>query len=329
MSTLLYTRLGQFFSAVACALVAATIAPPAVAAPIACVRPPALVNPLQFLDKCPEDPDGPFDVNARGRDVVIRLPANRPCGSRLSVVNANNLRIMRGHFVMTADKESVVSIGPGSGTTFIEGLDIDVNGKSADAIRFYRNTGTAIIQNTRIEGVSGTNPGRHGDITQPQGGGPLNELILQNVTAYTGYQGLFTPYRPSEGHGTHKLTLDRVNFGYDPNVAPSSKPLILLFMGKAGDPVNLPPDRGTTLSGVYVDVSVWQNQLPGYDYHKAVLAGPTRQPDGCATFAPEEKISGQVCDGQPPNGDYAPAYQVGLKYRRDVFCTASAPPPPS
>ncbi|MBL8660569.1 MAG: hypothetical protein JNM75_12530 [Rhodospirillales bacterium] len=296
---------------------------PATAAPISCLRAPALVNPLQYIDKCPEDPDGPYDVNARGRDVLIRLPGNRACNSRLSVVNANNVRIMRGRFVMTDDKESVVSIGPGSGTTFIEGLDIDVNGKSADAIRFYRNTGVAIIQNTRMEGVSGTTAGTHGDITQPQGGGPLTQLILQNVSAYTGYQGLFTPYRPDQGHGTHKLTLQRVNLGYDPNIPPSEKPLILLFIGRSDDPVNLPPDQGTTLSDVYVDVSVWQKQLPGYGYYKSVLATPSRQPNGCATFAPEENITGEVCDGQPPEGDFAPQNLVGLKYRRDYLCTSS------
>ncbi|HSO42695.1 MAG TPA: hypothetical protein VLR47_07635, partial [Rhodospirillales bacterium] len=92
------------------------------------------------------------------------------------------------------------------------------------------------------------------------GDGPLQELILQNVTGYTGYQGLFTPYRPDSGHGTHALRLERVNVAYDPTLNRNSgagKPRMLLFFGSAGDLRDQPPDRGTSLSGVYVDASYW------------------------------------------------------------------------
>ncbi|MBL8659698.1 MAG: hypothetical protein JNM75_08080 [Rhodospirillales bacterium] len=285
------------------------------------MAPPVLTAPKVYEGKCPEEAGGPGTVIYTG-DVLIKLPTNRVCGGSIIVARARNVRITGGSIVYNgSNKEAVITIKDSSGTALIDGLSIDVNDKFSDAIRAVRNTGRLIVQNTRISGVTGQPSGPHGDITHAQGGGPLSELTLQNVSAYTGYQGLFTPYRPTEGHGTHKLTLDRVNFGYDPNIPSSSKPLMLLFMGSATDATNRPPDRGTTLSNVYVDVSLWQNQLRGFAYNKAIYAGPTVQGDGCASFAAANKISGRACGGRPPAGDFAPKERVGLAYNRAYFCT--------
>lgn len=102
------------------------------------------------------------------------------------------------------------------GTIFIDGLHINVNGKYADAIRTYNYKGALVLQNSNVRGISGTLNGYHGDIIHARNGGPLTSLTMQNVTAITGHQGLFTPYRPSSGHGTHKLKMDRVQIAYDP-----------------------------------------------------------------------------------------------------------------
>lgn len=285
--------------------------------PAPCVEPPALLNPIVYSGKCPEDAGGPANVNARGRDVLVNLPTTKVCGKRLSIVGAQNIRIYGGKFVFTGTDAQVVSIGSSSGVTFIDGLHIDVNRKYADAIRFYRHTGSAVIQNTRVEGVSGIATGAHGDVVHAQGDGPLTKLTLQNVTGLTGYQGIFVPHRPAEGHGTRELHLNRVNLGYDPEVI-VTKPLMLLYFGDFYDSVDPPPDLGSNLSDVYVDGSV-----RNFRFERAVYARPTLDGLGCATFAPEHKINGKVCGGRPIAGDFAPEAAVGLAYNRSAFCTTA------
>ncbi|MBL8659226.1 MAG: hypothetical protein JNM75_05675 [Rhodospirillales bacterium] len=285
-------------------------------AAISCVPPPALSNPITYQGKCPGEAGFPQQMKVNGRDVYIKLPTNKTCSKSLTITYARNIRITGGQFVYNDSKQAVISIGMSSGTTMIDGVLIDVNKKAADAIRTYRHKGRLIVQNVYARGIGGKPSGPHGDLVQPQGGGPLQELTLQNVSGLTGYQGLFTPYRPVEGHGTHKLRLDRVNVGYDPTFPKSSgagKPLMLLFMGSAGDPVNKVPDKGTTLSSVYVDGSYWN-----FAYQKAIYAHPRTGSGNCATFDSNQKISGQACGGKP--GDFAPASKVGRNYNRAYFC---------
>jgi|APTNR8051073442_1049403.scaffolds.fasta_scaffold00993_17 hypothetical protein len=285
-------------------------------AAINCVPPPALSNPIIYDGKCPGDAGFPTDVQANYRDVYVKLPTSRTCSKSLTITYAKNIRITGGHFVYNDSKGAVISIGMTSGVTMIDGVLIDVNKKAADAIRAYRHTGRLVVQNTYAKGISGTTSGVHGDLVHPQGGGPLQELTLQNVTGLTGYQGLFTPYRPSTGHGTRKLMLERVNVGYDPNISKSSgagKPLMLLFMGSADNSNDRVPDLGTTLSSVHVDGSYWN-----FPYYNAIYAKPSGTA-GCTSFESKHKISGQACGGKP-SADYAPASRVGLGYNRSYFC---------
>ncbi len=287
-------------------------------AAINCIAPPVLSKPITFKDKCPGDRGGPRVIKAGGRDVHIQLPTNRTCSKSITVTYARNIRITGGHIVYNDSKSGVINIGMTNGTTFIDGMLIDVNGKSADAIRAYRHKGKMIVQNTHIRGVSGRKEGPHGDVTHAQGGGPLQELIWQNVTGLTGYQGLFTPYRPTSGHGTHKLRLHRVNLGYDPRLPKSSgagKPLMLFFFGSADNSNDRVPDKGTSLNNVYADTSYWN--VP---YYRMVYARPQPGSRGCATFDSRHKISGQVCSGSPQGGDFAPPYAVGRNYNRSTFC---------
>lgn len=300
------------------AVAASMVVVPEVDAAINCVRPPALSNPITFKNKCPMDRGGPRQVNARGRDVLVELPRNKTCRGSITVTNARNIRIMGGHIVYNDGKQAVINIGMTRGTTFIDGMLIDVNKKFADAVRAYRHKGRMIVQNTHIRGVSGTKKGPHGDITHAQGGGPLQELVLQNVTGLTGYQGLFTPYRPGSGHGTRKLKLERVNVGYDRSISKSSgarKPLKLLFFGSASNRNDRVPDRGTSLSNVYADGSYWN-----FPYQRAIYAEPRPGSGGCASFDGRHKISGQVCGGRPRGGDFARVSDVGRSYNRSKFC---------
>lgn len=230
----------------------------------------------------------------------------------MTVAQARNVRITGGHFIYNDSTTAVITIKDSSGITFLDGLYIDVNKKYADSIRTYNHKGSLIIQNTFVKGISGTLNGAHGDLVHAQDGGPLQDLTLQNVTGYTGYQGLFAPYRPAKGHGTRKLKLDRVNVAYDPNV--SKKALKLLYFGSADDSTDRVPDLGSSLSGVYADGSYWK--LP---YYKTVYAEPVPA-SSCSSFDAKHKITGQVCGGRPAEGDYVPSGQVGRTYDRSYFC---------
>lgn len=305
---------GILASAVLGALGLIPLAEPVYAA-ISCIAPPALSNPIIYDGRCPGDSGFPTTVRAGGRDVYIKLPTSRTCARGLSVTQARNVRITGGRIVYNDSAAAVITVNTSSGTTFIDGVYIDVNKRYADAIRTFNHRGRMVVQNTFVRGIGGTPNGTHGDIVHAQGGGPLAELVLQNVTGLTGYQGLFAPYRPDSGHGTRKLRLDRVNVGYDTAMSKSSgagKPLMLLYIGSADNSTDRVPDLGTTLSSVYVDGSYW-----GFPYYNAVYAKPSGT-GNCASFDGKHKISGQACGGKP--ADFAPASQVGTTYNRSYFC---------
>lgn len=295
-------------------------------AAINCIAPPALVTPLSYTDKCPGESGFPQDVRAGGRDVYIKLPTTRKCSLPFMVTGAKNVRITGGHFVQAVASPATITIRnltaattEPSGTIFIDGVNIDVNGKTADAIRTYNYKGSFVLQNANVRGTNG-------DIVQPQEGGPLASLTMQNVTAITGLRGLFTPYRFRSGHGTRKLTLDRVQFAYDPTYSKSSSRL--LYMGSADDTWDSVPDLGSTFSSVYLDGSFWK--LP---YYRTSYAQPAPSTT-CSTYATKHLVTGSVCQG-PPASEFAPAAQVGLTYSRSFFCSApdpvcdpgTAPPP--
>jgi hypothetical protein len=284
-------------------------------AAISCVAPPVLSAPLSYNGLCPGDSGFPTTIKAGGRDVYVKMPTNRSCSRGLTVEKPRNLRITGGSMIFNDSTVAVITVRDTSGDTMIDGMYIDVKGKAADAIRTFNNKGRMTLQNTYIKGISGVLNGTHGDLLHAQNGGPLAELTLQNVTGLTGYQGLFSPYRPDSGHGTRKLRLDRVNVGYDPGLSKSSgagKPLMLLYIGSADNGTDRVPDLGTTLSGVYVDGSYW-----AFPYYKAIYAYPSGTAN-CTSFDAKHKISGQICGGKPT--DYAPAGQVGASYNRANFC---------
>jgi hypothetical protein len=292
-----------------------------------CLSPPTLQNPIVFNNKCPGDSGGPGQIKAGGKDVLIELPLDRICDtkSNISISGAGNVHIVGGHLVHTmADGKNgvnkMINLTNTGGTTFIEGLHIDVNMKHADAIAAYNNTGVVIVQNSLLRGMGGAPDDSHGDAIHPQGGGPLTDIIFQNVSVYTGYQGIFVVYR-TNGHGTRHLDLRRVNLAYDPRMPASQKALILIYLGHENPKPNiyglldyLPPD-GTVFDQVFIDSS-----LKKVAYHTRVIPNGTPVAGGCATFVPANKIQGVVCQGPPAGGDYAPAKLVGLSYDRAKLC---------
>lgn len=58
-----------------------------------------------------------------------------------------------------------------------------------------------VVQNTLMRGVRGSAGGTICDAIDAQTGGPLAELILQNVTMLTSGRGLYAFHAASNGHG--------------------------------------------------------------------------------------------------------------------------------
>lgn len=100
-------------------------------AAVSCLEPPTLdAAALVYDGKCPGDRGFPTYLDAAGKDVDVRLPADRDCTKRLWISNAGNVWIHGGTFDYQGTHATVIRVMNSSGITFVEGLHIDVNAKS-------------------------------------------------------------------------------------------------------------------------------------------------------------------------------------------------------
>jgi hypothetical protein len=285
--------------------------------PGSCLAPPALSKPMVVEGKCPGT------VNGQGGDVLVRMP-NKACTTQLNVTNARNVHIIGGRINLGADVKRAVSFSNIKGHVHVEGMHIDVQNRPADGLRIYNSPNAILtVQNSLIEGLGGEPKGTHGDVIHTQGGGPLKEFRVENVSGYTSYQGVFTPFRsPKDGNtGARRLIMKNVDLAYDPRMPTTQKPLMLLTLGSGTPKPNMyglldwtAPD-GTTLSNVFIDTS-----LRNVAYYTRVTVQPNPGSDGCATFAAVHNVKGKVCGGKPKGGAFAPKNAVGLNYARAKFC---------
>lgn len=282
-----------------------------------CMAPPALSSPMVVQDTCPGD------VNANGRDLLVKMP-NKVCSAQLNISNARNVHVIGGRIELGANVQRAVSLSSIKGHAHLEGMHIDVMNRPADGIRIYNSPdATLTIQNTLVKGLGGIPEGTHGDIIHTQGGGPLKEFRVENVSGLTSYQGIFTPFRlPQHGStGAKRIVMKNLYVAYDPRMPASQKPLMLMTFGSGNPTANrygmldYTAPEGTTLSNVYVDGS-----LRNVPYYTKVTVQPKPGADGCATFDAVHKITGKVCGGKPSQGTFAPESAVGLNYARSKFC---------
>ncbi|MBL8659184.1 MAG: hypothetical protein JNM75_05455 [Rhodospirillales bacterium] len=286
-----------------------------------CLARPSLSNPMVV------DGDGcPGNINGQGGDLLVKMP-KKVCKTQLSISNARNVQVIGGHISLGADVKRAVSFANIKGHAHVKGMHLDVQNRPADGIRIYNSPkATLTVQNSLIEGLGGEPTGTHGDVIHTQGGGPLDAFEVENVSGYTSYQGIFTPYRlPEDGAtGAKRVMLKNVNLGYDPRMPADQKPLMLLTLGK-GNPtpnkyglLDYTAPEGTTLTNVFLDVSRLSKSVP---YYTRVMVAPKPGADGCAAFDAIHKINGKVCDGLPKSGPFAPLGKVGENYDRSAFCT--------
>lgn len=286
--------------------------------PGTCMAPPTLSNPMVVQDTCPGA------IDARGGDLLVRMP-NRTCTGQLSITNARNVHVVGGRIELGTNVPRAVSLASIRGHVHLEGMYIDAMNRYADGISIFNSPGaTFTVQNSLIKGPGGIPAGTHGDVAHTQGGGPLKEFRVENVSGFTSYQGIFTPFRtPQDGStGARRIVMKNLHLAYDPRMPEAQKPLMLLTLG-SGTPsptiygqLDYSPPDGTTLSNVFIDTS-----LRNVAYYTKVSVQPRPGADGCATFDPVHKIEGKVCGGEPTRGTFAPESAVGLNYARSKFCS--------
>jgi hypothetical protein len=195
-------------------------------------------------------------------------------------------------------------------TTFIEGIDLDVNDAwGYDGIQTtstYRSD--IFVQNCRITGVNSNTSSIHADAFQFYG--PAGRLYIDKLTVATQYQGLFlSPQYPVGG-----IDLRRVDLRY---TRPDESAGYLLWLfdneAQARHPVSISEvfveDRGTAaLSGKPESYVVWPASP------QAGSIGATRQGDRISWPSIPE-INGEVVVGQSTSGSFVPAGTAGPGYR--------------
>ena len=119
-----------------------------------------------------------------------------------------------------------------SGTSFVEGLNIDIRGHQADCI-VVRNPDTmsnyqaqkqrdVVVQNTVCRGIEGMGrtdigDGIHGDLFQNQGEDVMHRLVFENVSARTSQEGITLHGSARESlSATAILLIRRFDYSWDP-----------------------------------------------------------------------------------------------------------------
>ncbi len=173
---------------------------------------------------------------------------------------------------------------------YIEGRD----GIAFDAIAISAPEAVVELFNIRVDGVSGTFAGFHGDIVQPFGG--VAELFVNGLTGSSNYQGFYL----AETNGPiGAVTLRNVNLSYTEN--PEDETTYLLWLDDC-------PPYPVRLDNVYIEPR--PGQLIG---SHAVQPNDTQdhncnaQQEGNEVWWPDmPETEGVVIEGTPPDGDFVP-----------------------
>lgn len=143
---------------------------------------------------------------------------------------------------------------------------------------------SVLTARARARHLKGSSGGTIRNFLNAGAAGPLAELKLQNVTVSA-------------------------------SVASGNRPPQLLYFGSGlSTKMQAPPDAAIW-SNVYVDGS-----YSGVPHDQTAYARPAPQPDGCAIFNPDLRITGCVCLGPSRGGESSTADRVGLNYDREHFC---------
>lgn len=275
--------------------------------------PPPLVDPI--VVHVPTSYYGAtFPTN---RDVLLVMP-NEVRWGKINVVGGHNVRLIGGATVLNIESRAtgVMRFSGQSGSVFIEGTEIDVNGHSDDGIDVagsrappYTLFPDVYIENCRITGLNGTYETNHADIIQTQGS--IGRLFIDRVTGQSNYQAITIPPQ----FPIKSASISRVNLSYGPGGQRWTYLLWLL------DPHTHEVPYPVRLSDVWIKprsgqdvahaVAPWLGTTDADGTPIGAIAGR----NGRVTWPRFNKVSGYVSAGVPPGGDFVPAGSVGLGYR--------------
>ena len=198
-----------------------------------------------------------------------------------------------------------------SGTTFVEGVDIDLDGMEGDCIvlRNPNDMGVeaaleereVVIVNTRCTGIEGLDKssigdGVHGDFLQNQGEDDIGTLIVENVSILTSSNGITLHNWSGSENRPRLLRLRNIDYAWDPRYAADDEHEIsgLVF----------------TASAVKAELeNVWVDDPRGLNY--GIL---NKQRIGAIFQSGHIEQHPAFKSGRPAGGFHAPAERTGVEY---------------
>jgi hypothetical protein len=240
------------------------------------------------------------------RDYIVELPPTPKRGA-LVLKGGHNVVVEGGSVVVPADgtedaELTGIYVKGATGTVHIEGVHISAEGVGDG---FVINAPEAVVQieNSRVDGISGSFTGYHADVLQPWGG--VRDLRVDRLTGTSDYQGLQIP----TALGTiGSATISHANMRYAGGPQGGG---VLIWLTKGDDTCDAYP---VTLSQVYV------NPKPGRSFEQSIWPAPTSGL-GCAASVsgnvaswPNLPVAGVVRHGVPEGGDFVPRGLAGVGY---------------
>lgn len=241
------------------------------------------------------------------KDYIIQLPKVKKRGST-QILGGHHITIIGGLLSVPKGDETrrALYIKDATGTVHIEGLRIDVSDAEADGIVIAAPLATVQIQNVRIVGVHGFLRTWHADVVQPWGG--AKRLLIDNMTAYSAYQGLqFTALKGPIGE-VRFSRINLVSIGkqvWTKGANGGNGGFLMYFTCSYDVP--------TTLTDVYVQQRVERGP-------EIAVYPPADNSTKCRSTLNKTRVSftglpsivGHVTVGR--KADYVPAKSVGLGY---------------
>jgi hypothetical protein len=235
-------------------------------------------------------PTGGAELRLDGAaDYVVRLPKQIVTGT-VRIDGGRNVMVVGGHISMSrSTRKGALIVNDWTQTLHIEGLRIDPGGSRGlqnDGIQVNsRHAGSvAQLQNVRVERVTGSVGGHHGDILQTWGG--PTKLKVDRFTGFTDYQGFYL----APGHFDWHPPLQPWVFSrIDLHMVERTGYALFVLSGQGDDPPRPAPC-----------VDVWADTGPAGKWsHQA------------------KQSSWMACGlrhGLPPGGDFVPPGAVGVGY---------------
>ncbi len=269
------------------------------------------------------------------RDYRLHLPSHGPLVGGLTIDGGHNVILIGGEIDLTvpcsdssSDCHGVnISRGSASGEVYIEGVKIrnpDPNylkdgidtGDGID-VDDYPGVTDVVLQNVRIEGIKGCDPGvpgAHADVFQPYNAGGAS-LEIDHLSGTTDCQGMQVD--PDLAYREHEVmprsaTFKNVNIDVFSNPSDRGNQYAWWFTYGAssclGYPVTLIGDYASEPGQSLAHGAVWPDPANG----RACGALYSR---GAVSWKGVGTINGIVRNGRPARGDFVPAGTAGIHYR--------------